>query len=82
LRINTVSPFMQHVMVSLIDDLRERYPLIELERNGDDHIIDLPQLSPRAGQPCVSAYLQWYTLLALASRITCFLDFLSEQLKR
>lgn len=41
LRINAASPFMQHVIIPLIGRFRRCYPLIELELNTDEHIIDL-----------------------------------------
>lgn len=41
LRINAASPFMLHVIVPLIDGFTQRYPLIELELNTDDVVIDL-----------------------------------------
>ena len=41
LRVNTASPFMLHVIVPLIGEFRALYPLIELELNSDDRIIDL-----------------------------------------
>lgn len=41
LRINAATPFMLHVIIPLINDFREQYPLIELELNTDDIVIDL-----------------------------------------
>ncbi|MCW1873604.1 LysR family transcriptional regulator [Erwinia sp. INIA-01] len=41
LRVNAASPFMLHVIVPLIDGFIQRYPLIELELNTDDVVIDL-----------------------------------------
>jgi len=41
LRINAAAPFMQHVVVPLIGAFRQRYPLIQLELNTDDIVIDL-----------------------------------------
>lgn len=41
LRINAAAPFMQHVIVPLIGEFRQRYPLIQLELNTDDIVIDL-----------------------------------------
>jgi len=41
LRINAAAPFMQHVVVPLIGAFRQRYPLIKLELNTDDIVIDL-----------------------------------------
>lgn len=41
LRVNAASPFMLHVIVPLIDGFAQRYPLIELELNTDDVVIDL-----------------------------------------
>ena len=41
LRINAAAPFMQHVIVPLIGAFRQRYPLIQLELNTDDIVIDL-----------------------------------------
>ncbi|NIF21314.1 LysR substrate-binding domain-containing protein [Candidatus Pantoea multigeneris] len=41
LRINAASPFMLHVIVPLVDEFRRRYPLIQLELNTDDVVIDL-----------------------------------------
>ena len=41
LRVNAASPFMLHVLVPLVAGFRQRYPLIELELNSNDQIIDL-----------------------------------------
>lgn len=41
LRVNAASPFMLHVLVPLVAGFRQRYPLIELELNSNDLIIDL-----------------------------------------
>ncbi|RKS84810.1 LysR family transcriptional regulator [Orbus hercynius] len=41
LRVNAATPFMQHVIIPLIGRFRAAYPLIQLELNTDDHIIDL-----------------------------------------
>lgn len=41
LRINAAAPFMLHVIVPLIEGFRQQYPLIELELNTDDIVIDL-----------------------------------------
>ncbi|WP_343463975.1 LysR substrate-binding domain-containing protein [Pantoea sp.] len=41
LRINAATPFMLHVIVPLIAEFQQRYPLIELELNTDDIVIDL-----------------------------------------
>lgn len=41
LRVNAATPFMLHVIVPLVDDFRARYPLIQLELNTDDILIDL-----------------------------------------
>lgn len=41
LRINAATPFMLHVIVPLLDAFTSRYPLIQLELNTDDVVIDL-----------------------------------------
>ena len=41
LRINAATPFMLHVIVPLLDEFTARYPLIQLELNTDDLVIDL-----------------------------------------
>ncbi|MBE5254017.1 LysR substrate-binding domain-containing protein [Mixta mediterraneensis] len=41
LRINAAAPFMLHVIVPLVGEFRKRYPLIQLELNTDDMLIDL-----------------------------------------
>lgn len=41
LRVNAATPFMLHVIVPLLDAFTSRYPLIQLELNTDDVIIDL-----------------------------------------
>lgn len=41
LRVNAAMPFMLHVIVPLISEFRLRYPLIELELNTNDLVIDL-----------------------------------------
>jgi DNA-binding transcriptional LysR family regulator len=41
LRVNAATPFMLHVIVPLLDAFTSRYPLIQLELNSDDVIIDL-----------------------------------------
>lgn len=41
LRVNAAAPFMLHVVVPLIAEFRARYPLIELELNTNDLVIDL-----------------------------------------
>ncbi|MDC6167130.1 LysR substrate-binding domain-containing protein [Paucibacter sp. XJ19-41] len=41
LRVNAASPFMLHVLVPLLGDLRARYPELELELNSDELNIDL-----------------------------------------
>ncbi|WP_075183065.1 LysR substrate-binding domain-containing protein [Pantoea sp. 1.19] len=41
LRINAATPFMLHVIVPLVGAFRRRYPLIQLELNTDDLVIDL-----------------------------------------
>ncbi|CAN5313683.1 LysR family transcriptional regulator [soil metagenome] len=41
LRVNAASPFMLHVIVPLVAEFRARYPLIELELNTNDLVIDL-----------------------------------------
>ena len=41
LRVNAATPFMLHVIVPLVADFRARYPLIQLELNTDDILIDL-----------------------------------------
>lgn len=41
LRVNAASPFMLHVIVPLIDGFTQRYPLIELELDTDEVVIDL-----------------------------------------
>lgn len=41
LRVNAAAPFMLHVMVSLVNEFRQRYPQIDLELNTDDLVIDL-----------------------------------------
>ncbi|WLS79558.1 LysR family transcriptional regulator [Erwinia pyri] len=41
LRVNVATPFMLHVIVPLLDAFTSRYPLIQLELNTDDVIIDL-----------------------------------------
>ncbi|WP_313376256.1 LysR family transcriptional regulator, partial [Pantoea sp. CTOTU50773] len=41
LRINANAPFMLHVIVPLVAEFRQRYPLIQLELNTDDIMIDL-----------------------------------------
>ncbi|WP_338573561.1 LysR family transcriptional regulator [Erwinia billingiae] len=41
LRVNAATPFMLHVIVPLLDEFSARYPLIQLELNTDDLVIDL-----------------------------------------
>lgn len=41
LRIDAASPFMLHVVAPLVRGYRERYPLVTLELNSNDGIIDL-----------------------------------------
>ncbi|QEW30779.1 LysR family transcriptional regulator [Erwinia billingiae] len=41
LRVNAATPFMLHVIVPLLDEFTVRYPLIQLELNTDDLVIDL-----------------------------------------
>ncbi len=41
LRINAATPFMLHVIVPLVGEFSARYPLIQLELNTDDVVIDL-----------------------------------------
>lgn len=41
LRINAATPFMLHVIVPLLNEFTARYPLIQLELNTDDVVIDL-----------------------------------------
>ncbi|PKH25351.1 LysR family transcriptional regulator [Enterobacterales bacterium CwR94] len=41
LRVNAATPFMLHVIVPLVAEFRRRYPLIHLELNTDDLVIDL-----------------------------------------
>lgn len=41
LRVNAATPFMLHVIVPLLDEFTARYPLIQLELNTDDLVIDL-----------------------------------------
>jgi DNA-binding transcriptional LysR family regulator len=41
LRVNAAAPYVLHALVPLIADFRARYPLIELEINTDDRVIDL-----------------------------------------
>ncbi|MFS2221100.1 LysR family transcriptional regulator [Pantoea sp. B65] len=41
LRINAATPFMLHVIVPLVAEFSARYPLIQLELNTDDVVIDL-----------------------------------------
>ncbi|KGT94647.1 LysR family transcriptional regulator [Erwinia typographi] len=41
LRVNAAAPFMLHVIVPLMDEFSARYPLIQLELNTDDVVIDL-----------------------------------------
>ncbi len=41
LRVNAAAPFMLHVIVPLVDAFRRSYPLIQLELNTDDIVIDL-----------------------------------------
>lgn len=41
LRVNAATPFMLHVIVPLLDEFTTRYPLIQLELNTDDLVIDL-----------------------------------------
>lgn len=41
LRVNAASPFMLHVLVPLLGELRARYPELELELNSDELNIDL-----------------------------------------
>lgn len=41
LRINAATPFMLHVIVPLLDEFTRRFPLIQLELNSDDLVIDL-----------------------------------------
>nr|MBA2816338.1 LysR substrate binding domain protein [Candidatus Pantoea persica] len=41
LRINAAVPSMQHVIMPLIGEFRQRYPLIQLELNTDNIVIDL-----------------------------------------
>ncbi|MDW8845429.1 LysR family transcriptional regulator [Erwinia sp. MMLR14_017] len=41
LRVNAATPFMLHVIVPLLGAFTSRYPLIQLELNSDDVIIDL-----------------------------------------
>ncbi|WP_067706226.1 LysR family transcriptional regulator [Erwinia sp. ErVv1] len=41
LRINAATPFMLHVILPLLNEFTARYPLIQLELNTDDVVIDL-----------------------------------------
>lgn len=41
LRVNAAVPFMLHVIVPLVSEFRRQYPLIQLELNTDDIVIDL-----------------------------------------
>ncbi|MGB9096157.1 LysR family transcriptional regulator [Erwinia sp.] len=41
LRVNAATPFMLHVIVPLLNEFTTRYPLIQLELNTDDLVIDL-----------------------------------------
>ncbi|QKJ88703.1 LysR family transcriptional regulator [Paramixta manurensis] len=41
LRINAATPFMLHVIVPLVGEFSQRFPLIQLELNTDDVVIDL-----------------------------------------
>jgi DNA-binding transcriptional LysR family regulator len=41
LRVNAATPFMLHVIIPLVEGFRQQYPLIELELNTDDIVIDL-----------------------------------------
>jgi len=41
LRVNAATPFMLHVIVPLVAEFTEAYPLIQLELNTDDVLIDL-----------------------------------------
>lgn len=41
LRINAATPFMLHVIIPLLEGFKQQYPLIELELNTDDIVIDL-----------------------------------------
>ena len=41
LRINAATPFMLHVIVPLVEEFSTRYPLVQLELNTDDIVIDL-----------------------------------------
>jgi len=41
LRVNAASPFLLHVLLPMVGDLRERYPELELELNSDELNIDL-----------------------------------------
>ncbi|MXP50511.1 LysR family transcriptional regulator [Pantoea sp. Eser] len=41
LRVNAATPFMLHVIVPLVDAFRAQYPLIQLELNTDDILIEL-----------------------------------------
>ncbi|BCQ43186.1 hypothetical protein ERHA55_07130 [Erwinia rhapontici] len=41
LRVNAATPFMLHVIVPLMPEFSRRYPLIQLELNTDEVVIDL-----------------------------------------
>lgn len=41
LRVNAATPFMLHVILPLLDEFTARYPLIQLQLNTDDVVIDL-----------------------------------------
>lgn len=41
LRVNAATPFMLHVIVPLVAEFSSRYPLVQLELNTDDIVIDL-----------------------------------------
>ncbi|WP_158784479.1 LysR family transcriptional regulator [Pantoea sp. BAV 3049] len=41
LRVNAATPFMLHVIIPVLDEFTTRYPLIQLELNTDDVVIDL-----------------------------------------
>jgi len=41
LRVNAATPFMLHVILPLMDEFTARYPLIQLQLNTDDVVIDL-----------------------------------------
>ena len=45
LRVNAAAPFMLHAVVPYMAEFRERYPLIQLELNTNDLIIDLLEQS-------------------------------------